>query len=201
MGQDLSALKIYLGLLEQMGPGKNNSDPIYKDYKEKLVQIKKITSGLIDKSHNIAFMLRPPDLDEVGLAESLEALIMDYKHMTNTNFIFEKPEEELKLPSEYSLVLYRIAQELLTNMLKHAKAGNVEIRLSKKNSAVDFFYQDDGLGFDYDTLSKLPRRRREDKLRLGLVSLKERVELLDGSMNIDSAVGKGTRINVELPIS
>ena len=195
MGQDLSALKIYLGLLEQglQNPG--------DDLKEKFGQIKKIVSGLIEKSHNIAFMLRPPDLDEVGLSESLEALIMDYKHMTNTNFIFEKPKEELKLPSEYSLVLYRIAQELLTNMLKHAKAQNVEIKLTHSKGELEFFYQDDGLGFDYDTLSKLPRRRREDKLRLGLVSLKERVELLDGSMLINSAPGKGTRISVELPIS
>jgi signal transduction histidine kinase len=195
MGQDLSALKIYLGLLEQ---GLQN---LSQDLKEKLAQIKKIVSGLIDKSHNIAFMLRPPDLDEVGLAESLEALVMDYKHMTKTNFVFEKPKEELKLPSEYSLVLYRIAQELLTNMLKHANANNVELRLGKKNSAIDFFYQDDGSGFDYEALTKLPHRRKEDKLRLGLVSLKERVELLDGSMLIDSAVGKGTRISVELPIN
>jgi two-component system sensor histidine kinase DegS len=126
---------------------------------------------------------------------------MDYKHLTSANFIYEKPKEELKVPSAHSLVLYRIAQELLTNMLKHAQAKNVEIRLTKKANSLDFFYQDDGTGFDYDTISKtIPRRRREDKLRLGLVSLKERVELLDGIMKINSAMGKGTRINVELPV-
>jgi len=195
MGQDLSALKIYLGLLEQ-----NLKEPS-KDLKDKLEQIKKIAVGLIDKSHNIAFLLRPPDLDEVGLAESLEAMVMDYKQLTSANFIYEKPQEELKIPSEYSLVLYRIAQELLTNMLKHAQAKNVEIKLTKKSNTLEFFYQDDGLGFDYDAISKIVlRRRREDKLRLGLISLKERVELLDGTMKIDSAVGKGTRINVELPV-
>ena len=195
MGQDLSALKIYLGLIEQ------GLKDVGQELKENIGQVKKITTGLIDKSHNIAFLLRPPDLDEIGLIESLEALVMDYKHLTSANFIYEKPKEELKLPSEYSLVLYRIAQELLTNMLKHAQAKNVEIKLTKDENSIGFFYQDDGLGFDYEAVSKTTfRRRREDKLRLGLVSLKERVELLDGEMKIDSAVGGGTRINVTLPI-
>lgn len=137
----------------------------------------------------------------MGLAESLEALVMEYKQLSNINFIYEKPKEELQLPPEYSLVLYRIAQELLTNMLKHAQAKAVEIRLTKKKNSLEFFYQDDGLGFDYEAMvKKIPRRRQEDKLRLGLVSLKERIELLDGVMHIDSALGKGTRITVDLPI-
>jgi signal transduction histidine kinase len=194
MGQDLSGLKIYLGVIEQ-----NLANPS-TDVKEKIEQAKKIISGLIDKSHNIAFLLRPPDLDEVGLVESLESLILEYKHLTNVNYNYHKPNAALILPPQYSLLLYRIAQELLTNMVKYAQAKNVEVKLDKDNEKVNFFYRDDGLGFDYNSIQKVPRRRKEDKLKLGLVSLKERVELLDGTMQIDSSPGKGTRVSVEMPI-
>ncbi|MCM8789412.1 MAG: ATP-binding protein [Candidatus Omnitrophica bacterium] len=195
MGQDLSGLKIYLGLIEQ------NLSASLTEAKEKIEQAKKIVSGLIEKSHNIAFLLRPPDLDEVGLVESLESLILEYKHLTDINYNYQKPKESLALPPQYSLLLYRIAQELLTNMVKYAQARNVEVRLEKNNEKVNFSYRDDGLGFDYSAIQNVPRRRKEDKLKLGLVSLKERVELLDGSMQIDSAPGKGTRVAVQLPIT
>lgn len=195
MGQDLSALKIYLGLLGEA------IACLPQEAKDKLEKTKKIVSGLIEKSHNIAFLLRPPDLDEIGLVESLEAMLLEYKHLVGVNYIYEKPRHELRLPSEYSLVIYRIAQELLNNMAKHAKAKNVEIRLVEAGNSLEFFYQDNGLGFDYEAVQQHPHRRKEDKLRLGLLSLRERVELLNGSMRIDASPGAGMRVFVKLPRS
>jgi len=215
MGQGLSALKIYLGLLSQglseasslRGHEVPEAIPEIRDCfaalamtKEKIEECKKITADLIDKSHNIAFLLRPPDLDEVGLLESLESLLLESQHLTGTEYIFEKPTSALELPPEYSLLIYRIVQELLTNMAKHAKAKNVEISIKRNDSSVELAYRDNGQGFDYtEALQKLSRRK-EDKFRLGLLGLKERVEVLDGSMFINSSLGKGMSVAVTLPI-
>ena len=193
MGQDLSALKIYLGLVAQELV---EADSILT----KIEECKKITAGLIDKSHNIAFMLRPPDLDEVGLVESLESLLIETQQVSGVEYIFQKPAEAVELPPEYSLLIYRIIQELLTNMVKHAKARNVEVRLGRPARAIELFYHDNGRGFDYEQITRKLLRRREDKFRLGLLGLQERVEVLDGEMKIDSAFDKGTTITVVLPI-
>lgn len=194
MGQDLSALKIYLGLVSQeLAEGR-------EDMQSKVEECKKITAGLIDKSHNIAFLLRPPDLDEVGLLESLESLLLETKQLTGIEYIFQKPDNHLELPPEYSLLIYRIVQELLTNTAKHAKAKNVKVRLNKSPNSLELFYHDNGQGFDYALIAKRFLRRKEDKFRLGLLGLKERVEVLDGAMKIDAGLGRGTTINVVLPI-
>ena len=194
MGQDLSALKIYLGLISQQ-PEVSSAD-----LKSKVEECKKITSKLIDKSHNIAFILRPPDLDEVGLLESLESLLLESRHLTGINYSFQKPTEELSLSLEYSLIIYRAAQEFLTNMAKHSQAKNVEVRLAKKGGFIELFYHDDGKGFNYDAVGKKYSRRKEDKFGLGLLGLKERTESLDGQMRINSSPSKGTTIIVTLPV-
>lgn len=194
MGQDLSALKIYLGIVEQALVS------LSQEAKDKVSQCRKIVSGLIDKSHNIAFLLRPPALDEVGLVMSFEALLLDYRHLTGVNYVYQKPQEELRLPSEYNLLLYRIAQELLTNMTKHSQAKNIKISLDKKEGFLEFAYQDDGVGFQYSDLVNRPKRRWEDKLKLGLLGLKERVELLDGTMKVETAPERGTRVTVKLNV-
>jgi signal transduction histidine kinase len=193
MGQDLSALKIYLGLISQQPEG--SSDGL----KSKLEECRKITSGLIEKSHNISFMLRPPELDEVGLLDSLESLLLEAKHLTGIDYSFQRPDEKPECPPERSLLLYRVSQELLTNMAKHAQAKNVVLRVNKSDSGIELFYYDDGRGFDSTKLNKKLSRRREDKFGLGLLGLKERVELLGGKINIDSSIGKGTTIIVNLP--
>ncbi len=194
MGQDLSALKIYLGIIQQ---GLVNSAP---DLQDKINQCKAIISGLIEKSHNIAFLLRPPDLDELGLVESLEALLLEYKHLTGIDYNYQKPEAFFELSAEHSLLFYRITQELLTNMAKHSGAKHVELKLVQKSDIAELFYSDDGKGFDYNAVLKSRFRRREDKLRMGLFGLKDRVELLDGRMHINSGAGRGTSIYVTLPI-
>lgn len=194
MGQDLSALKIYLDLVSQ------ELTAAKEELKAKIIECKKIILGLIDKSHNIAFLLRPPDLDEIGLLESIESLLLESRNLNKIEYVFEKPTENLELDSEYSLLIYRIVQELLTNMAKYAKAKNVEVRLKKNAGSVELFYRDDGQGFDYDQAEKKFIRRKEDKFRLGLLGLKERVEALDGLMKIDSSSGEGVMINVVLPV-
>ncbi|MFH1190651.1 MAG: ATP-binding protein [Candidatus Omnitrophota bacterium] len=250
LGQDLSALKIYLGLIDQgiaslfpvishpreschpHGSGDlkkvdsrlrgNDEGGVGNDegsagndegsaqmisqadeaisLKAKVGECKKIASSLIDKSHNIAFLLRPPDLDEVGLLESLESLLLESRHLSGVAYVFQKPEGNLNFAPEHSLLIYRIVQELLTNMVKHAHAKNVKVIINKNMNSLELLYSDDGEGFDYNQDARKFLRRKEDKFGLGLIGLKERVEVLDGSIQINSSRGKGVSITVALPI-
>jgi len=192
MGQDLSALMIYTDLIDK------KLDPSNKEAKEDILQSKKILSDLIDKSHNIAELLRPPALEEIGLVDTIAGLIFQYKHITSIEFSSNLPAEPLNLPGEYSLILYRVAQEGLTNIVKHSQAKKVEISLEKKANAIYLTVADDGIGFNYK--QPLLLRRKQDKLRLGLLGLRERIELLGGKMTVNTAPGRGTKLIVNLPI-
>ncbi len=194
MGQDLSALKIYLGLAEQDLPEE------LKDARSKIEKTKSILAGLMDKAHNISELLRPPELDDVGLVESIEALILRYKEMSGCEYIYDKPAEDLGLSSEYSLLLYRITQEALTNIAKHSQAKHVGVLLKKIKNDVILAVSDDGIGFDYETYLHKPFRRREDKVKIGLHGLRERVELFGGRLNIKTNLGQGTKLEVFLPV-
>jgi len=192
MGQDLSALMIYSDLIDK------KVNPLNQEVKEDILRSKKILSGLIDKSHNIAELLRPPALEEVGLVDTIAGLIFQYKYITPIKFSSNLTAEPLNLPGEYSLILYRVAQEGLTNVTKHSQAKKVEISLEKKANAVYLTVVDDGLGFNYEQPSQY--RRKEDKLKLGLLGLRERIELLGGKMTVNTAPGRGTKLIVKLPI-
>lgn len=192
MGQDLSALKIYLGLIDR------DLAPDARDPREKIEKTKKILDGLIEKTHNISELLRPPEIDDLGMVESIAALVFHYKEMTGMNYNYARPQEEIKISAEYSLTLYRVVQEALTNIAKYSKAKNVEISLEKINDSVRLGIYDDGVGFDYDAYLDQPARRKDDKMKLGLQGLRERIELLGGKMIVGAEPGRGTRLDVVL---
>ncbi|MEA3560509.1 MAG: ATP-binding protein [Candidatus Omnitrophota bacterium] len=194
MGQDLSGLKIYLDIIDQ-GLSLESEKA-----KKGISESKKILSGLIEKSHNIAELLRPPALEEIGLVDTIEALVVQYKQMTSLKIAYQKPQHPVKLSREHSLVLYRVAQEGLTNILKHSQAKNVNLKLEVKNTFIRLSLEDDGVGFDYQEFLNRPRRRKYDRLKLGLLGLKERLELLNGFLDIKTAPGRGTKLIVELPV-
>jgi len=194
MGQDLSALKIYIDIIDNKLP--DSAKPLEKE----LSQSKAILSRLLEKSHNIAELLRPPALEEVGLVDTITDLIFQYKQISTIKFTYQKPKSSLGLSGEYALILYRAAQEGLTNIIKHSQAKKVKISLNKKPDVVSLAIVDDGIGFNYGQYMKSFRRRSEDKLRLGLAGLRERVALLNGKMDIDTSPDKGTRLNIELPL-
>jgi len=193
MGQDLSALKIYLDLADKKIPHDST------EAKNNIAESIKILKGLMKKSHNISELLRPPALDEIGLVDTISALIVQYRQMTGINFIYEKPDLPVSLVGEYSLLLYRVAQEGLTNIVNHAQAKNVGVLLKVKNNVAQLSIQDDGVGFDYKDFLKQPHFRKDNRVELGLLGLKEHVEFLNGFMHIKTAPGKGTRLTVELP--
>lgn len=193
LGQDLSALKIYLGLIEHDLPAAQS------EQRERIEKTKNILDTLMAKSHNISEMLRPPELDDLGLVESISALVLHYKEMTGLNYHYIRPTDGLSVSAEASLVLYRIIQEALTNITKHSGARNIEVSLQKTDADVCLLVTDDGSGFDYKHYAQSVGRRKEDKLKLGLLGLRERIEVLGGLFQIETQPGRGTKLKVVLP--
>ena len=194
LSQDLSALKIYLGLIAQELPAEL-TEPMAR-----LEKSKQILGSLIERGHNISELLRPSELDEMGLVDSVAALVAQQQEITGARYEFRRPSAELTLPSEHSLVLYRAAQEALTNIAKHARATRITVSLEQQQDTVRLVVADNGVGFNYETLLKQPRRRKDDTLKLGLLGLRERVEFLDGRFRIETAPGKGTNMLIELTV-
>ncbi len=194
LSQDLSALKIYLGLIDQGLP------PELTELKDRLEKSKKILGNLVERGHNISELLRPSELDELGLVESIAVLVAEHREITGCHYRFQRPTTQLQLPSAHSLALYRIVQETLTNIAKHASATRVEIALQQANGAVRLTITDDGQGFESGEVFNRPRRRKNDVMRLGLLGLRERMELLGGRLRIRTAPGKGTVITAELAV-
>lgn len=194
LSQDLSALKIYLELMEE------HMDASSDELRGEIKKSKEILDNLIYRGHHISELLRPPELDDLGLVESISALVSEHQKIVAGRYHYYKPTQELTLSPEYSLTLYRVVQEALTNIVKHAKAKAVTVSLQKKDNRLYLAVTDDGKGFDYEKFLSLPRRRREDRLKLGLQGLKERIELLGGKLEIKSQSGQGTKISVELVV-
>jgi len=193
MGQDLSGLKIYLALLEK------EEATLPQESKDKIEKAKTILDELMKKTHNISEILRPPEIDEVGLIQSIDGLVLNNKEITGAQYICHMPQKEPVISPEEKLVLYRVVQEALTNIAKYSEARQVEIRLQLDEHKVFLGIKDDGIGFDLEAQKHL-LRRKEDKVKLGLQGLKERIELLDGTLRIISQPGLGTSLEVELPV-
>jgi signal transduction histidine kinase len=139
----------------------------------------------------LAVELRPTALDDFGLAAALERLSSSFAEQTGIAVELESGLSDERLPSDVETVLYRIVQEALTNVVKHAQAKHVSIVLGQKEGAVTAVIEDDGRG--------LPRDSRGDG-GLGLVGMRERVALVNGQLQIESAEGAGTTLVVEVPV-
>jgi signal transduction histidine kinase len=139
----------------------------------------------------LAVELRPAALDDFGLEAALERLTAGFAEQTGLKVELESRLQDDRLPEEVETVLYRIVQEALTNIVKHAEAGRVSIVITQKAGAVGAVIEDDGRGFDPD---------QSIDGGIGLIGMRERVALLDGSMTIEAAPGKGTTLVIEVPV-
>lgn len=143
---------------------------------------------------DIAKGLRPPCLDYLGLLPSLENMLDEYRQ-TGLKVIFFHKDIPETLDKERALALYRIAQEALTNVLRHAEAHTVHVNFTLQNTMLTLSIEDDGRGFDAEAMAQ----RRGPMDHLGLTLMRERATLLDGDCIIDSFPGRGTQIIVQIP--
>jgi two-component system, NarL family, sensor histidine kinase DevS len=139
----------------------------------------------------LAVELRPAALDDFGLVAALERLTAGFAEQTGMKVELESRLGDDRLPEEVETALYRIVQEGFTNIVKHADAGRVSIVLTQKAGSVSAVIEDDGRGFDPD---------QAVDGGIGLIGMRERLALLDGSMTIEAAPGKGTTLVIEVPV-
>jgi two-component system sensor histidine kinase UhpB len=130
-------------------------------------------------------------LDDLGLAPAIASLVQDLREHTEITGEFETDGFDQRLSPQTEVVLYRIAQEALTNVARHAQAHRVLVSLARDGQLVRLSVEDDGVGFDAAS--------RRDSGGLGLFGMQERLGLVGGSLRIDSRPGEGTRVVAEVP--
>jgi PAS domain S-box-containing protein len=154
-------------------------------------------AGLADSIRSTTSKLRPDLLDHLGLVPTLEWYIENFKKQRSAIDIqFQAMGFKRRLGPNIELALYRIFQESINNILKHAGADQIDIKLTCSHPKVIFLCRDNGMGFDV-TENGLPS---DDVMGIGLLSMKERVDTLNGNFRLSSTQDKGTIIKVELPM-
>jgi signal transduction histidine kinase len=149
-----------------------------------------------DQLHKIIYELRPSILDDFGLVAAITWLTKNTLEVAGIDVDFRVSRRERNLPPELRIALFRVIQESINNILKHANARNVTISLFFNSNTIKITVKDDGIGFDVEKASYT-----KDKPRgLGIMGMKERVELFGGTFKINSRPGEGTDVNIEVPL-
>jgi signal transduction histidine kinase len=187
-GQSLASLVVGLSALE-------NSRTL-RAAKTQAGTLRRLASSAVGEVRRLAWGLRPSALDDLGLVAALERYAAEYVRARGIRVEVRAPGLDERWPSQVEIALYRIVQEALTNVARHAGAKTVAIVIARRGSSAQLTVRDDGRGFDVET--SLSRGGALE--HAGLHGIRERAALLGGSVTIESAAGKGTAITVELPV-
>jgi signal transduction histidine kinase len=156
-----------------------------------VASVRELVVSTLQDVRRLAVELRPSALDDFGLVSAVERLAQTFREQSGMQVDLETRLGEERLPGEVETALYRIVQEALTNIVKHAEASRVSILLTRKDGSALAVVEDDGLGFD-------PGATRDEGL--GLVGMRERVALVGGRLRIESATGAGATLVAEVPL-
>lgn len=165
--------------------------------RQELINLKEMVRISIQDVRRIIYDLRPMSLDDLGIVPTLERYILKINENYSTVVKFITHGTPRILPSIISLTLFRLTQEALNNILKHAQATEATVKLSFLEENIELFISDNGKGFDVNEVHK---RIRDDGSGFGLSSMKERVQLLDGEFAIRSQPNQGTRYYIRIPL-
>ncbi len=184
-GQSLSSLMVGLRLLEREV---DNPDTLM----EGIINLKQMTNDVSENLHRLAIHLRPASLDHLGLVAALRQHIEEFGRQNGLTTQFEAVGmEDKRFPPTVETNIYRIVQEAMTNVVRHAKATRIDVLLEKRGDQVVAIIEDNGVGFDAEAAGQ--------SSRLGLLGMRERAEMLKGDLMIESSMGAGTTIYVEVP--
>ena len=185
LGQTMTAIRIDIELL-----GKGDIDV------EERRRLMKRSAEMIDEAINelrqVVELMRPPILDYAGLKNALQRAIEKFEERAGARVSANIAIEEGEIPPAVEIACYRIVQEALTNVMKHASAGRVGIAIAMTDSMLSIEIKDDGKGFDAKAAEKKESR--------GMAGIRERTELLGGSAQWDTGPGRGCSLKVDLPL-
>jgi len=157
----------------------------------KATDLRQVASKTLDEVHDLSMRLRPRVLDDLGLAAAIERLVSEWqaRYKLPVDVVIQLGE---RLPGEVETAIYRIIQETLTNIARHAQARSVSILVERYGDMVRTIVEDDGIGFDTSA--------HHGERHLGLLGMRERAELLNGILTVESSPQRGTSIFIEIPL-
>jgi two-component system, NarL family, sensor histidine kinase UhpB len=188
-GQSLSSLIISLERLETRLPEKPD------ELAQRLAKTRMLATSTLEELRRIIYDLRPTILDDLGLVSAIRWYARTNLESAKIQVGLHMPEDDLNLPIEISTTLFRISQEAVNNILRHANARTVLLTLASGSGTVCLEIKDDGVGFDATSLAS----HETAPQKFGLLGIKERVELSGGVFSVQSAPGEGTLLHVCIP--
>ena len=191
LGQKMTALRLKLENLFL-------NTPRGDEVEELINEVREMASGIDRDINFLSWELRPTELEDLGIEPALRSYVHEWSvhYQIRADFqstVHDEPNERLAREAETNL--YRFLQEALNNILKHAEAGSVEVMYIHRDREILLAIEDDGRGFDPDDIVIYGSSRRH----LGLTSMRERIALMNGTLEIDSAPGEGTRLLARMP--
>jgi len=186
IGQDLASIKISLQMLEK------EYSEMEEGLRDEIREVVRIADKTISDVRRISSTLRPESLDRMGLVPALEHEVEYLSGRSDTNLTFKSGNFQERLAPEKEIAIYRIVQEGITNILKHARADNGRVRISRRGKKIHLSIRDDGVGFS--------SVQEKEPSGLGLVGIEERVNGLEGNLTINSCEGKGVELLISIPI-
>jgi PAS domain S-box-containing protein len=186
LGQVLTVLKIQITLLS------NKLREDQKELKEKIDSLSGVIDDTVEKVQSITSKLRPGILDELGLLPAIEWQSQEFQKVSGIKCNLSLPSKEIQLDKEKSTAVFRIFQESLTNVMRHASASWVSVSSQVNNNHLYLEVRDNGVGISNIQI--------KDSKSLGLIGMKERALILGGEVTIEGIPNKGTRVKVEIPL-
>ena len=192
IAQVLTAVNLHLAILRREVP------PNTKGIKRRIAHTQRLVEKSVTAVQQFAGQLRPPALDVLGLIPALRSYTEDFAKQTDlrigfTSFTLSRVQE---LDDDKRTVLYRVAQEALINVARHAQASLVKVCIQKLHGVIRMEVKDNGKSFDVQRVLSTKRNKG-----LGLLGMRERVEMVGGRFAVESAPGKGTTIRAEIPFA
>lgn len=187
LGQYLTAVKLDVKWI------RSRLTPAVENIGSRLDSIDRTIDMTVAAVRRMAANLRPVILDDLGLTAACEWLLQEFQQRTGIDCQLSIDPEDFELPEAVATTSFRVIQEALTNISRHAQAQHVDVRIQFADEGLSMLIADDGVG--------MPERQPGDRRTLGLVGMRERVHALGGTLAIDSAPGEGTRIHVQIPAS
>jgi signal transduction histidine kinase len=185
-GQSLTALGLGLrGVATSLGEA-----PL--PVRGKLRQLEQLAAGALDELRRLIADLRPSHLDDLGLPAALRWYAREVNQRSGLDVQVELCGDQRPLPTQMKIALFRVAQEALTNVVKHSGAAHARVLLTYGGQDATLAVEDDGVGFD-------EAAQRPNRPAWGLLGMRERAELLGGHFQVDSVPGQGTRVTVVIP--
>jgi signal transduction histidine kinase len=185
VGQALTAVKLELSSVRR------GADPVQH---ERIDGARAIVDAALQSARNLSRLLRPPILDDMGLAAAIEWHLRGFSERTGVIASFERDDAAPRLPTAIETCLFRVVQEATTNVAKHAEASQCRVYLQRLPARAVLTVEDDGRGIEEGAAAPL-------RAGAGLIGMRERVAHFGGLLRVDSGRGAGTRITVEVPVS